>query len=76
MAFNHGQCSAARWTGISSDSRRSRFLAPAVLLQGLAERQMLGLGLRRKPRRVGRKKREWGVLVLPILGKVEMHAPN
>src|ERR1035437_8191882 len=37
---------------------------------------MLSLGLGRKPRRVGRKKRKRGVLVLPILGKVEMHTSN
>ncbi len=37
---------------------------------------MLRLGLSRKSCRVGRKKREWGVLVLPILREVEMNAPN
>jgi hypothetical protein len=47
-----------------------------VLLQGLAERQMLGLGRSRKSGRVSRKKRKRGVLVLPILCEVEMHAPN
>ena len=29
MALSHWQRSAARWTGISSDSRRARFVAPA-----------------------------------------------
>ena len=47
-----------------------------VLLQGLAERQMLGLGRSRKSGRVGCKKREWGILVPPILREVEMHASN
>ena len=37
---------------------------------------MLGPGRSRKSGRVGRKKREWGVLVLPILREVEMHAPH
>ena len=30
-----GNCSAARWTGISSDSRRSRFFAPAYSCSAL-----------------------------------------
>ena len=37
---------------------------------------MLGFGLSRKPCRVGRQERERGVLVLPVLGKIEMHAPD
>src|SRR6267378_6331657 len=48
-------------------------LCPGVLLQGFAERQMLRLGLGRKPCRVGRKKRERRLLVLPVFRKVEMH---
>ena len=37
---------------------------------------MLRLGLGRKPRRVGCQERERGVLVLPVLGKIEMNAPH
>src|ERR1019366_5806860 len=44
-----------------------------ILLQGLTERQMLGLSLCRKSGRVGRKKRERGLLVLSVVGKVEMN---
>ena len=41
---------------------------PGVLLQGLAERQMLRLRLDRKPRRVGRQECKRRVFVLPVLG--------
>ena len=51
-------------------------LRAGIFLQGLAERQMLRLGLRRQPRRVGRQERERGVLVLPVLGEIEMHASD
>ena len=58
--------------------RQQAFAVPrtGVFLQSLAERQMLRLGLGRKPCRVGRKECERGVLVLPVLGKVEMHASD
>src|SRR3954454_8759860 len=47
-----------------------------VLLQGPAERQMLRLGLSGKPCRIGRQKRERGLLISPVLGKVEVHPTN
>ena len=47
-----------------------------VLLQGLAKRQVLGLTRGRQLGRVGRQKGEWGSLVLPVLGEIEMHPPN
>ena len=51
-------------------------LRAGIFLQSLAERQMLRLGLRRKPGRVGREKRERRLLVLPVLREIEMHASN
>ncbi len=47
-----------------------------IFLQGLAERQMLRLGRGREPRRVGRQKGERSLFVLPVLGEIEMHAPD
>ena len=47
-----------------------------IFLQGLAERQMLRLGLRRKPGRIAREERKRGFLVLSVLGKIEMHAAD
>ena len=47
-----------------------------IFLQGLAERQMLRLGLRRQPRRVGGQEGERGLFVLAVLGEIEMHAPD
>jgi hypothetical protein len=54
--------------------RKEAFAVPdtGIFLQGLAERQMLSLGLGRKLRRVGRQECEWGVLVLPVLGEVKV----
>ena len=37
---------------------------------------MLCPGLRGKSCRIGCKKREWGLLISPVLSKVEMHASN
>ena len=37
---------------------------------------MLRLGLRRESGRVGRQKREWRLIVPPVLGKIEMHAAD
>ena len=51
-------------------------LRAGIFLQGLAERQMLRLGLRRQPRRVGRQEGERRFLVLAVLGQIEMHAPD
>src|SRR5215472_7324115 len=48
-------------------------LCPGVLLQRLAERQMLRLRLKRKSRRVGRQECERRVLVLPILREIEVY---
>ena len=67
--------------GRALDRHQQRQQALAVLrarvfLQGLAERQMLRLGRRRKPRRVGRQKRERRLLVLPVFGQIEMHATD
>ena len=58
--------------------RKQAFAIPraGIFLQGLAKRQMLGLGFGRKPRCVGRKKRERGLLVLAVLCKVEMNTPH
>src|SRR3954453_5600292 len=47
-----------------------------VLLQGLAKRQMLRPGLRGKPCRKGCQERDRGLLISPVLSKVEMHTPN
>src|SRR3954454_9944922 len=47
-----------------------------VLLQGPAERQMLRLGLSGKPGGIGRQKRERGLLMSPVLSKVEVHPTN
>src|SRR5215207_11317444 len=49
---------------------------PCVLLQGLSERKMLRLGLSRKSCRISRKKSEGGLLISPVLSKVEMHTSN
>ena len=51
-------------------------LRAGIFLQGLAERQMLRLGLRRKPRRVGREEGERRFFVLAVFGEIEMHAPD
>jgi len=37
---------------------------------------MLGLGLRRQPRGIGCEKGKWRFLVLPVFGKIEVHAAN
>src|SRR5258708_5923006 len=37
---------------------------------------MLSLGLSRQPSRVGREKGKWGVRILAIFGKVEVHASD
>ena len=50
--------SAARCTGSSSDSSLLAVGGPGVFAQRLAQRQMLRLGLRRQPRRVGRHEGE------------------
>jgi hypothetical protein len=47
-----------------------------IFLQSLAERHMLGFGFSRKPRRVGRQKRERRSLVAPVLGEIEVHTPD
>ena len=78
--IDHGLQPGAMLGGaLDGHQQRQQALAvprTGIFLQSLAERQMLGLGLSRKPRRVGRKKRERGVLVLPVLGEIEMHAPD
>ena len=47
-----------------------------VLAQGLAERQVLGLAVRREPAGVGREEGERRLLVLAVLGEVEVHPPD
>ena len=47
-----------------------------VFAQGLTERQVLCLGLRRKLRRVGRHEGEGRVLVATVFRKVEVHAAD
>ena len=49
---------------------------PGVFLQRLAERQMLRLRFKRKPRRVGRQECKRRVFVLAVLGEIEVHAAN
>jgi hypothetical protein len=58
--------------------REQSFAVPraGILLQSLAERQMLSLGLGRKPYRVGCQKRKRGVRVFAILREVEMNTPH
>ena len=76
MAFSHGQVSDARCTGSSSDSRRSLFAAPAYSPQGLPQRKMLGLGVRRQPRGVGGQKSERRIRIFAVLGQIEVHAAD
>ena len=47
-----------------------------IVLEGLAERQVLRLALDRKPRRIGRHECERRGLVLPVLGQIEVHAAD
>src|SRR5262249_32134382 len=47
-----------------------------VLVESLAERQVLSLCLSRKSCRVGGNKCEWSFLVLAVFRKVEVHASN
>src|SRR5713226_8231654 len=44
-----------------------------VLAQGLAERQMLSLAVRRQPARVGGQEGEGKLLVPAVFGQVEVH---
>ena len=75
-AFNQPQSSAARWIGTNSDSRPLPISRAGVFLQRFAERHVLGLGRSRKPCRVGRQERERRNLVAPVLGEIEMDAPD
>ena len=47
-----------------------------VFAQSLAQRKMLGLGVRREPRGVGGEKGERRVRVLAVLGEIEVHAAD
>ena len=47
-----------------------------ILPQGLAEWNMLSLGVRGKPRRVGGKKGERRGFILAVFGKIEVHATD
>ena len=47
-----------------------------ILAQGLAERNMLSLGVRGKARRVSGKKGERRGFILAVFGKIEVHATD
>ena len=50
IALSHAHVSAARWTGSSSDSRRSRFASPAYSRRAWPSGQVLSLAVRRQAR--------------------------
>ena len=57
--------------------KQLRFVGSAcVFAQRAAERQVLRLGLRRESGRISRQKREWRLIIPPVLGKIEMHAAD
>ena len=66
-------CSAARCTGISSESSRAWLLPSGELGQRLRQRQMLRLAMRRQARGVGGEKGERRFRVLAIFRQIEMH---
>ena len=76
MAFSHGH--RLRRALHRQQQRQQAVLVrrARVLAQRLPQRQMLRLGLRRQPRRIGREKCERGIGILAVLGKVEMHAAH
>ena len=78
--IDHGlQPGAILGGALDGQQQRQQALAvprAGIFLQGLAERYMLGFGLSRKPRRVGRQERKRRDFILPVLGKIEMHAPD
>ena len=78
--IDHGlQPGACLGRALHRHQQRQQALAVAragVLLQRLAERQMLRLAFGRKPRRVGRQERERRLLVLAVLGEIEVHAAD
>ncbi len=76
IGFSQAQCSAARCTGSSSDSSLLAVGRPGVFAQGLAQRQVLRLRLRRQLRRVGGHEGEGRVGVATVLRQVEMHAAD
>ena len=47
-----------------------------VFAQGLAERHMLGFGLGRQPRGVGRHEGEGLLRIAPVFRQIEMHPPD
>ena len=47
-----------------------------VFAQGLAERHMLGFGLRRQPGGVGRHEGEGLLRIAPVFRQIEMHPPD
>ena len=51
-------------------------LRAGIFLQRSAERHVQGLGLSRKPRGIGGQECERRDLILPVLGKIEVHAPD
>src|SRR5690349_4563805 len=64
---------------LDGQKQREQALAvscPCVLLQSLPKRKMLRPGLCGKSCRKGCQEREWGLLISPVLSKVEMHAAN
>ena len=76
MAFSHGQISAARCTGRSSDKQTILVGRAGIFAQRLAQRKMLGFGVRREPRGVGCEKSEGRLLVFAVFGKIEVHAAD
>ena len=74
MAFSHEQ-DAARAARGRSDKRRPCWPRPHTRRE-LAERQMLGLGLRGQPRRVGREKGNGASASLRFSARIEMHAAD
>jgi hypothetical protein len=49
---------------------------PCILFQRLAQRNVLDLAMFRQPVRIGREKGKGGLLILPVLREVEVHAPD
>ena len=76
ICLSQAQRSAARWTGEQEREEPLLVGRARVLAQRLAERQVLGLAVRREPAGVGREKGEGRLLVLAVLGEVEVHPPD
>ena len=75
MAFNQGQFSAARWTASAATADIHGFSHRHTPARPCREADA-GPWPQPKVGSCRSQKREWGVLVLPVLGKIEMNAPN